>query len=64
LGLSVWLVGVYPFLMFHVEQNQKYMFDVLVIGGGHAGIEASMAAARMGVRFGLITVDPSTIGRL
>jgi len=40
------------------------MYDVLVIGGGHAGIEASMASARMGMRVGLLTMDPSTIGRL
>lgn len=40
------------------------MFDVLVIGGGHAGIEASVAASRMGMRVGLVTMDPSTIGRL
>lgn len=44
--------------------TEKIMFDVLVIGGGHAGIEASMAAARMGVKVGLVTMDPSTIGRL
>lgn len=40
------------------------MFDVLVIGGGHAGIEASCSAARMGVHVGLITMDPTAIGRL
>jgi tRNA uridine 5-carboxymethylaminomethyl modification enzyme len=39
-------------------------FDVLVIGGGHAGIEASMAAARMGCRVGLVSMDFHTIGRL
>lgn len=38
--------------------------DVLVIGGGHAGIEASVAAARVGVSVGLLSMDPSTIGRL
>lgn len=40
------------------------MFDVLVIGGGHAGIEASLASARMGMRVGFVTMDPTTIGRL
>ncbi|MBU3698824.1 MAG: tRNA uridine-5-carboxymethylaminomethyl(34) synthesis enzyme MnmG [Candidatus Kapabacteria bacterium] len=39
-------------------------FDVLVIGGGHAGIEASCVAARMGVSVGLLSMDPRTIGRL
>lgn len=42
----------------------KPLFDVLVIGGGHAGIEASCAAARMGMRVGLLSMDPQTIGRL
>lgn len=40
------------------------MFDILVIGGGHAGIEASRAAALMGLRVGLISMDQTTIGRL
>lgn len=40
------------------------MFDILVIGGGHAGIEASRAAAMMGLRVGLISMDRNTIGRL
>lgn len=39
-------------------------FDVLVIGGGHAGIEAASACARMGVRTALLTMDASTLGRL
>lgn len=42
----------------------KPLFDVLVIGGGHAGIEASCAAARMGARVALLSMDPTTIGRL
>jgi tRNA uridine 5-carboxymethylaminomethyl modification enzyme len=39
-------------------------YDVLVIGGGHAGIEASIAAAKMGQSVGLISMDTNTIGRL
>jgi len=39
-------------------------FDVLVIGGGHAGIEAAHAAARMGRRTALLTGDLSAIGRM
>ena len=39
-------------------------FDVVVVGGGHAGIEASAAAARLGARTALITLDLETIGRL
>ena len=37
-------------------------FDVIVIGGGHAGTEAASAAARLGARVGLITHKAETIG--
>ncbi len=37
-------------------------FDVLVIGGGHAGSDAAHAAARMGARTALITLRKETIG--
>ena len=39
-------------------------FEVLVIGGGHAGIEAAHAAARMGRRTALLTGDSAAIGRM
>ena len=37
-------------------------FDIIVIGGGHAGCEAAAAAARMGARTALLTQDPHAIG--
>ena len=37
-------------------------FDVIVIGGGHAGADAAHAAARMGVKTALLTMSRSTIG--
>ena len=37
-------------------------FDVIVIGGGHAGSEAAHAAARMGARTALVTMSKSGIG--
>lgn len=37
-------------------------FDVVVIGGGHAGAEAALAAARMGVQTALVTLSAETIG--
>ena len=39
-------------------------YDILVIGGGHAGVEAATVAARMGARVGLVTFDPETIGAM
>lgn len=39
-------------------------YDVIVIGGGHAGIEAAMAASRMGVSTVMITQSLDAIGRL
>ncbi|WP_027235922.1 tRNA uridine-5-carboxymethylaminomethyl(34) synthesis enzyme MnmG [Leisingera caerulea] len=37
-------------------------YDVIVVGGGHAGTEAAHAAARMGVRTALVTLDRNGIG--
>ena len=39
-------------------------FDVIVIGGGHAGTEASLAAARMGQKTLLITHNIDTLGQM
>jgi heterodisulfide reductase subunit A-like polyferredoxin len=50
----------------HININDKptkYDFDVIVIGGGHAGCEASAAAARLNVRTALVTQKISTIGK-
>lgn len=39
-------------------------FDVVVIGGGHAGVEAAYAAARLGARVAVLTLDPQRIGAM
>ena len=39
-------------------------FDVIVVGGGHAGTEAAVAAARVGARVGLITSALESIGQM
>ena len=39
-------------------------FDVIVVGGGHAGVEAAAVAARMGAHVALISFDPAAIGAM
>src|SRR5215213_2218098 len=47
-----------------LSQSIEDEFDVVVIGGGHAGTEAAVAAARLGARVGLVTSALETIGQM
>src|SRR4051794_16396229 len=39
-------------------------YDIVVIGGGHAGAEAAWAASRLGASTALVTLDPSRVGQM
>ena len=49
-------------MTFHVEPMTD--FDVIVIGGGHAGAEAARVCARGGARTAMVTMDRQAIGRM
>jgi tRNA uridine 5-carboxymethylaminomethyl modification enzyme len=42
----------------------KNDYDILVVGGGHAGVEAALSAARLGKKTALITIENSSIARM
>ncbi len=49
-------------MVYDMNSNFAYDFDVIVVGGGHAGIEAAYSAARMGSKTLMITLSVEKIG--
>ena len=46
------------------QMSANYQYDVIVVGAGHAGTEAAMAAARVGAKTALITTNLDTVGQM
>lgn len=44
--------------------ESRYQYDVIVVGAGHAGTEAAMAAARLGAKTALLTTNLDTVGQM
>src|SRR3954470_10450067 len=45
-------------------KSDPYRYEVLVVGAGHAGLEAALASARMGRRTALLTLNCDTVGQM
>ncbi len=59
--------GLWPALTLRWELGiaaRMHQFDIIVVGGGHAGVEAAAVAARMGARTALVSFDPAMIGAM
>jgi tRNA uridine 5-carboxymethylaminomethyl modification enzyme len=56
------ILGIFFFYKGITLSSSKNKFDVIIVGGGHAGIEAAHASARMGSNTALITLNANKIG--
>src|SRR3954453_19671379 len=45
-------------------KHDPYSYDVLVVGAGHAGLEAALASARMGLRTAMLTLNADSVGQM
>src|SRR5438309_10064428 len=44
--------------------NLVFEYDVVVVGAGHAGVEAALSAARLGLRAALLTMNADTVAQM
>ena len=42
----------------------KHAYDIIIVGGGHAGVEAAMVASKLACRVGIVSMDKLSIGRM
>jgi tRNA uridine 5-carboxymethylaminomethyl modification enzyme len=46
------------------QRGDPYQYEVIVVGAGHAGLEAGLASARMGLRTALLTINCDSVGQM
>ena len=47
-----------------MSSSSHSIFDVIVVGGGHAGCEAALASSKLGAKTALFTMDPAAVARM
>ena len=57
-------VGPLPLAVGFAVSPLSYQFDVVVVGAGHAGTEAALAAARLGLKTCLLTMNADAVGQM